>query len=639
MSSPDRLCYHAESELKLIGRVLYLTNDSNHVRRQLNGEDLGPFPVSELASGVSTDEIIPARHCLSFDDDYLAEHCLTGFRGGVINAGDIKKGGFNLIVGGPSFGQGSAREHAPLSMKVAGIRYVAGFPIESIFHKNCDNLNLICIDDPEMLEGFITGKSLNLDSVLMNFDEIGASIVRSGGLLQFLGKKAKGEIKIPPIEMGIRPMNAVEKIILRHLMSAGGEQASAVRPGDVGFVSCDLRYGYEIMTPISEKVAVEAFGESFPVNNPEDILLFEDHTMLLGRRIGQSREEWDEQAGFVGKLLASQRRFAKERGIVLPDPKVGICHNVVAKERALPGQLIVGTDSHTPSQGALGAFAFGIGATEMAGAWISNEVRVNVPQAWRFVFSGRLNEGVYGKDVMLYINSHFGVPQGEAVDRAFVYQGAGLETMDFDDHFVLANMVAEAGAIAGFVEPNEVTVRYLMARRNLTRKQIERYFVRSDKNALFEKSINIDLSTVPEMVALPGSPRSGVPISEIDGQEIDVVYIGSCTGGNMKDIEAFLDGLDGKSVKIPTYLQLNAFSERIEAEKKGYINILENAGVAILVPGCGDCCNLGFGIAEKGQKIASNTNRNYEGRMGPGDVYLVNSKRSGLIAREGKITA
>lgn len=635
--SPDRLKNSSESELKLSGRVLYLTKDPNLIRRQLDGEDLGSFPLSELAQGISTDEIIPARHCLSFDNDYLADHCLTGFRTGVIKQSDVKNGRFALIVGGSSFGEGSAREHAPLSIKAAGIQYVAGFPIESIFRKNSQNINLLCIDSEKDVEALLNSRPLTIEDLITDSDEISAQIIRNGGLLKFLDRKARGEAYVSPIETRARPMNAIEKIISMHIKTVNSQTITAVQPGDVGFPFVDLRYGYEIMTPISEKVAVEAFGPDFPIANSKSIVFFEDHTVLLGQRRGQDPKEWDQQARFVGKLLAAQRRLAKERFIELPPANVGICHNVIAKERALPGQIIVGTDSHTPSQGALGAFAFGIGATEMAGAWVSNEVRVKIPQVWRFNFSGKLNEGTYGKDVMLYIISRFGIPEGEAVDKAFIYQGEGLESMDFDDHFVLANMVAEAGAIAGFVEPNEVTVQYLMSKRNLARDQIEKHFVRSDEYAIFEKSFDIDLSTIPEMVALPGNPRNGVPVSELNGLEIDVVYVGSCTGGNMKDIQAFLKGLDGRSVKIPTYLQLNALSEKIEAEKKGYIKLLEEAGVIILGPGCGDCCNLGFGIAEKGQKVASNTNRNYENRMGPPEVFILNSERAGRIAAEGKI--
>ncbi len=637
--SPDRLKTNPEAELKLHGRILYLTEDPALVRRQLDGENLTNVPLSELAKGVSTDAIIPARHCLSLDNDYLAEYCLTGWKKGFIKPGEIRNGGFDMIVAGPSFGEGSAREHAPISLKATGIRYVAGFPFESIFRKNSDNLNLICIDDPEMLETFLSDKSIDLNSLLKNSDVISAAIVKSGGLLQFLVRKAKGEVRISPIETKPRLMNAVEKIILNHLKVTNRNAPEAVKPGDVGFISSDLRYSYEIMTPVAEKAAMEAFGPDFPIADSSSIVFFEDHTALLEQRKGQKKEEWDEQARFVGKLLATQRRLAKDRGIELPPANAGICHNVIAKERALPGQVIVGTDSHTPSQGALGAFAFGVGATEMAGAWVSNAVRVNVPEAWRFKFTGKLNEGIYGKDVMLYIISRYGIPQGEAVEKAFIYQGEGLESMDFDDHFVLANMVAEAGAIAGFVEPNEVTIRYLMENRGLSRDQVERHFVRSDQDATYEKSFDIDLSIVPEMIAMPGSPRRGVPVFELNGQEFDVVYVGSCTGGNMKDIEAFLRGLDGGKVKIPTYLQLNALTERKEAEKRGYIKFLLEAGVQILEPGCGDCANLGFGIAEKGQRVASNTNRNYENRMGPPDVFLVNSKRAGLIARYGNIAA
>jgi len=633
--SPEKLSQNSEGELRLQGRVLYLTKDPDLVRRQLDGEDIPRVPISELYSA-STDTMIPARDCLSFDDQYLGDHCLVNHPG--IEIGDVKRGRVDLLVDGVSSGQGSSREHAPIALKAAGIRYVAGFPLETTFRKNCENIGLICIESEEVLDQLLAGRSVDLEELLVNYDPISAEIVRSGGLLRFLGKKTKGEVSIPPIETEARPMNAIEKIILVHLLPVSGYVSQAVKPGDAGFVRCDLRYGYEIMTPISEKAALEAYGQRFPIEDKKSIVLFSDHTALTGRRKGQTKKEWEKEYLMIGKLLAAQRRLAIERDLTLLDPRVGICHNVIAKEYALPGEVEIGTDSHTPSQGALGAFAFGIGATEMAGAWINNEVRVSVPDVWRFRFSGKLNEGIYGKDVMLYIISRHGIPEGEAVNKAFIYQGEGLETMDFDDHFVLANMVAEAGAIAGFVEPNEVTIQYLVDNRGLTREEIEKHIVRSDdEDSVFGKTFDIDLSLIPEMIALPGNPRKGVPVSELDGVGIDIVYVGSCTGGNMKDVEVFLEALGGERVKIPTYLQLNALSERVEAEKKGYIKLLEKAGITILDSGCGDCCNLGFGIAEEGQRIASNTNRNYENRMGPADVYLVDSKRAGLIARDGKI--
>lgn len=634
--SPETLdrrpSFNPESEVTLKGRILWLTKDPELLRQQLEGRNIDFAPQEELADKVSTDEIIPSRYCFYFTEEELGEFTLTGFRGDVIKPGDVKRGNFDLVIAGPSFGCGSSREHAPISLKGAGINFVAATPIERIFLANSQNQGLYPIENQRTLEELLETRRINREKIGASYDLISQDIIRFGGLLPYLKARMESRVSVPEIKTPSHPMTMVEKIIAAHMVTDGKIGVEAVKPGDAGFVKADFMYGYELSTPLGETALVEAFGKNYKIIQPELIALFEDHTALLEAKTLEMQRQ-------VLKLISAQRQFAQKYSIQRYPPNSGICHNVVVENHALPGQVILGTDSHTCSAGVVGALANGIGATEMAGAFLTNDARITVPTTLRFNFKNQLKEGVMAKDIMLYILAHEKVKNGGAVGRIFEYGGESLNNLSFDELFVLPNMAVEGGAYIGIVEPNEVILNYLLSQHpKIGSRELESITQKSDEGAEFEEVFEISLADIPFMVATPGDPRNGVPLEEVYDTKTDVVYIGSCTGGKLEDLKIVAQILEGRKVKVPTYAQASSLTIRSKAEKMGLISIIKESGATIIDSGCGDCCNLGFGITEPGGTVVSDTNRNFPGRMGNNNVFLVSPAVAAASAIAGKLT-
>jgi len=623
-----------KKEIKLSGRVLFLTRDPDLLRQQIKGLDLVNISFDQLLENISTDEITPSRSCaFETDPQKLGEFALTGLRGGVIKTGDLKKGNFEAIVAGRSFGCGSSREHAPLALIGAGIKFIAAEQIERIFLQNSHNQGLFTIqENPDLVAKLLKHKSIDLNEFTKNEDPITQEIICRGGLLPYLKARLEGKARLPTIETGCRPMTMAEKIIAANIVNPDGSiGVRTVKPGDSSFIKADFRYSYELSTPLGESMLQMVFNEEdIEVKDPQSIALFQDHLALF-ENTGDPR--------LVLEIVRKQKTFARRHGLKVYEPKDGICHNVMAERHALPGQVIFGTDSHTCSLGAVGALALGIGATEMAGAWLTGDCRIKVPPTWRFNFYGELAENITAKDVMLSILSQPPVRQGKAVSRVFEFAGYGLENWPFDELFVLANMSVEGGAATGIVEPNQAVFKHLVVQHHLEAEKLASMTVKSDLDAEFEEVIEINLSKIKPMVALPGDPRNGVPLKEVAGVKPDAVYVGSCTGGKLEDLQQFARIVKGRKVQVPTYIQANSLSTRKLAERLGLIETFREAGVVILEPGCGDCCDLGIGIAKEGQTIVSDTNRNFPGRMGPAEVYLVNPAVAAATAIAGEITS
>lgn len=628
-----------ERVLTLRGRTLWLTEDPQLLRKQLDGSTFDFIPQDQLAANVSTDEIIPSEYCFYFTPEELGDFALTGFRNNVVQPGDIKRGKFDIIVAGSLFGGGSAREHAPLSLRGAGIRFIAGNLMERIFLANSQNQGLYPITSSDILEKLLEERSISLNRLVEGLDQISADIVLQGGLLPYLQAKSEGRVVSPEIKTDPRrPMTMTEKIVARHwIMEDKNSSLLAVKPGDTGFIKPDFTYSYEIMTPLVEAILEKQFGQDFHIVNKENIALFEDHLVLYQPK-AKLEEQRNLQALHASRLITSQRRFARNNEICRYNPDVGICHNVVSERHVLPGEVVSATDSHTCSQGAVGAFAIGVGATDMAGTWITGDVRVTVPKTWRFNFNGRLGEKVMTKDIMLYIFSKPEFKKGNAVGKVLEFSGKGLEALSFDELFVMPNMAVDGGAFTGIVEPNNVVINFLLSNHpELSRQQIKNMILKSDEDAEFDEIFDIDLSEISPMAALPGNPKNGVPLDDVRGIRPDVIYIGSCTGGKFEDLERVASSLKGQKVKIPTFVQANSILTRLKAQREGIIDIIINSGAELIDPGCGDCCNLGQGIASEGELILSDTNRNFPGRMGKANVILVNPQVAAEAAVNGFI--
>ena len=323
-----------------------------------------------------------------------------------------------------------------------------------------------------------------------------------------------------------------------------------------------------------------------------------------------------------------------------------ICHNAVVEDIALPGQLVIGTDSHTCMAGVLGCFAFGVGSTDMANAWYTKDIRIRVPEVVRFVLRGRKRDDVSAKDVMLVILATDYMKEGRGIGQVLEFAGDGLKDWPIDERATLTNMAVEAGGFTGIIEPDEVTLRYLKRMRGLSEEEIRKGFLRSDDDAEYAARFEIDLSEIRPMVATPGDPRNGIRVSELgEPVRVDIAYGGSCTGGKMADMDMYAAVLkraieQGRRVAPGVHLYLQFGSQKIKeyARSRGYIEIFERAGAELIDPSCGACINAGPGASKSPDQVTvSAQNRNFPGRSGPGKVYLASPFVVAASAIAGRI--
>jgi 3-isopropylmalate/(R)-2-methylmalate dehydratase large subunit len=318
----------------------------------------------------------------------------------------------------------------------------------------------------------------------------------------------------------------------------------------------------------------------------------------------------------------------------------------VVEDIALPGQLVIGTDSHTCMAGVLGCFAFGVGSTDMANAWYTKDIRIKVPETVRFVLTGQKRADVSAKDVMLKILSTDYMKEGKGIGQVLEFAGEGLAEMSIDERATLTNMAVEAGGTTGIIEPDEVTLEYLVSSRGLDAEVIREGFLKSDADAEYAATFEINLEEIRPMVATPGDPRNGINISDLAEEvKIDAAYGGSCTGGKMADMDMYAAVLkraveQGKRVAPGVHLYLQFGSQKIKqyARECGYIEIFERAGAELIDPSCGACINAGPGASKTAETVTvSAQNRNFPGRSGPGKVYLASPYVVAASAIAGRI--
>ncbi|MEO6600293.1 MAG: aconitase family protein [Polyangiaceae bacterium] len=648
------------SSVRLSGRVLYLTEDAALLRRQLAGETLRFDPERPLLSNISTDELTPAWACYYYDQT-LARYCLVGLRGGVVERDAVLRGGFQVIVSGASKGCGSSRETAPYAELSCGVRVVFAPSFEKIYLQNCQNIGLLTSSDFSLLQRLESGEVLELSAFSARLSPISRAIVEAGGLFRYNAARLRGETSPELPVRAPRPMTLTEKILATHAVRDAAHDAlglEAVAPGDALFARADLRFSHEYVTPMADALFRAGFGEQEKVADPDSLVLFRDHLTFLEsvmppahRALGlveQSRE-----------LVTVQRAFAERHGVRLfgeverdgqAAGSEAICHNKVIEDLALPGELVIGTDSHTCMAGVLGCLAFGVGSTDMANAWLTRDVRVDVPESVRVRLSGALAPDVCAKDVMLCLLARPEIRDGGAVGKVLEFSGPGLLGLSLGERATLTNMAVEAGAFTGIIAADEVVVSYLMSARGLDRASLERKIVRADPAASYAFTIELELSAVPIMVAVPSDPRSGIPLAELEqrvGSEvrIDIAYGGSCTGGKTSDMDLYAavirEALDRGLRVAPGvlfYLQFGSQSVRRYAAERGYIELFERVGASLLDPSCGACIRAGPGTSSSADQVTvSAVNRNFPGRSGPGRVYLASPRVIAASAIAGKI--
>ena len=631
------------SEVHLRGRILFLTDDPALIRAQLDGTDLEGTPAPEdLVDNISTDEITPGWVCFYYDET-LGHYSLVGLRGETIKPGDLAGGGFDVVVSGLSKGCGSSRETAPYSELWAGVKLVIARSIEKIYGQNSQNIGLLTSNDFGLIDRIRAGETIPLDEFTAGLDPIGAEIVRFGGLFNYNKARLAGQVAPPTVETPARPMTVAEKIIASKAVAdaaTGRLGIPGVKPGDALFVRSEIRFSHDYTTAMSEALLVKALGADAKVTDPESVFAFRDHLTFLGDVMPESRKK----LGLLDKadhLAVVQKDFAERQGVRLYDEVVNpdgtkgseaICHNAVLEDLALPGQVVVGTDSHTCTAGALGCFAFGVGSTDMANSWYTKDVRVRVPETVRFELVGEPSSDITAKDVMLYILATPYIRESKAIGQVLEFGGPGLAHLNFDERATLTNMAVEAGATTGIVEPDGVVTDYLLENRpGLTREAIEAGFQTSDPGAEYAARFEIDLGAIAPMVATPGDPRNGLQVTDLAEEvAIDIAYGGSCTGGKKTDMDLYAQVLReavarGRTVApgVEAYIQFGSQKIKEYAREQGYIDLFAAAGVQMIDPSCGACINAGPGVSDTSEKVSvSAINRNFPGRSGPGDVYL-----------------
>ncbi|MEM1530175.1 MAG: homoaconitase large subunit [Candidatus Bathyarchaeia archaeon] len=330
------------------------------------------------------------------------------------------------------------------------------------------------------------------------------------------------------------------------------------------------------------------------------------------------------------------REFAQSHGVRLYDVGSGICHQLMVESGLVyPGALVVGADSHTCTYGALGAFATGIGSTEMAAVFMSGKLWFKVPETLRIEVSGSLPPMVLSKDVILKIIGMVGADG--ATYKAVEFCGPTIKSMSVDGRLTLCNMAVEMGAKTGIIEPDEKITDFL--RRLGINEGLN---LRSDEDAEFSGEMSLDVSDLEPQVSCPHSVDNVKSVSDVEGIEIDQVFLGSCTNGRVDDLRVAAEILKGKSIKRGVRMIVAPASRSIylQALKEGLIEIFVRAGCTVCNPGCGPCAGAHQGILAPNEVCLSTSNRNFIGRMGSADaeIYLASPATAAVSALDGKIT-
>ena len=597
---------------------------------------------SPLRDDISTDEITPVA-ILSHYDDKLARYAHTGFKVGnelPIGVNAIFNSGIEVIVAGNRYGKGSSREHSPASEKLAGVKLVIARSFERLYRQNADNIGLLTSTDFGLVDRIAAGEEITLDELVADRDALAQAILKSGGLLRF-GQAHLTSVAVAPTPKANHGQTYFEKIIARHALVTPwtSTQNTAATTGSGTFVRADWRFIHEYYTGMAAYMLHSTFGKPLTLQAPESIIVFEDHTSYVGSSPAHLK------GGLVPNVMAmcqAQRDFTNDYGLrfhrTLTDEEAalddgsnvaGISHAMMAEHYALPGQVVVGTDSHTPHSGALGCVAFGVGTTDMANAFVTGAVRMTVPQMLKIELNGPLASGITAKDIVLHLLAREDIKAGVGVGKVFEFTGSAIASLSIDERATLTNMTAELGGLTGIVAPDAQTQAFLRERRGVD--FVIEPWMHSDIDAHFDSIIIIDCAGLTPMVASPGDPGNGLALSQLkESVKVDIAYGGSCTAGKREDFDhyhavlawAVQHGLSvPKHVKL--YLQYGTTAVRNYCIAQGYDKTFAQVGAQILQPSCGACANCGPGSSsEAGQVTISAINRNFPGRSGPGQVWL-----------------
>ena len=619
----------------------------------LRMEDLS---VDDLLDDINTDVMTPAWVCFDHDPAILAENAYAGLLhegSRVFEPRALIDGGFEVIVSGHRKGTGSSRETAAQCERWSGIRIIIAASFAPIHERNNINLGQL-MGDHAMLERLQNGESIELGEFTGKYDPVTKLIVENGGIFPFAKRMKAGDVELPVVSNEPVPMTMAEKMISNKLLGQDGIRGY-VKPGDAVLAQVDGGYSHEFTTAQVHNFLAAEYGEDYSLPNPPKFAVFEDHLLYAtgGARFAKFEDK-------IQTLRDLQVAFQQHTGVrdysAVNGVSPGICHQVAREEFIDVGDFIQATDSHTCMGGASNALTYGVGSTEYANLVHNQFAFVKVPESIRFDLVGSLDPGCTAKDVILHILWKYAA-QSDTLDRSMEFGGPGLASLSMDERATLCNMATECSAKTGICEPDDLTVEWLMARRDdLTENEIRSAFVLPDENAVYHGGVHtIDLSAIRPMVAHPGDPDAGIPsdptngayIEDLGDVEVDIAYAGSCTAGKDDDFayyamvtQAALDAGLTVAKDVDCYIQFGSKAVKDLSERNGWSELFERAGVKLIDPGCGACIGAGPGVSDlEDQVTVSAINRNFQGRSGPGKLYLASPLTVMASAFTGKITA
>lgn len=400
---------------------------------------------------------------------------------------------------------------------------------------------------------------------------------------------------------------------------------------------------------MSQKAGKDVSAGAIVSVEPDYVMSHDNAAAISGtfKKIGVSRVKYPERVVIIldHEVPAPKessatnhkeiRAFVAEQEIPnFFDVNHGICHQVFVEQGfAMPGKLIVGSDSHTTTYGALGAFSAGIGRSEVAAIWATGELWFQVPETMKIVINGDMPDYLTPKDIVLYIIGQIKADGGDY--KSVEFTGEAIKNMSIGDRMVFSNMAAEMGAKNGYIPADDKTLEFL---KGIARTEFEPLY--SDEDANFVQTLEFDLSEIGPSVAKPHTVDNYAPIDEVKGTKIDQALIGTCTNGRLSDLEAAASLLKGKKVKARTLVIPASWGVYKEAMQKGLLEVFIDAGAMVLNPGCGPCLGAHQGVMAPGEVTFSTANRNFKGRMGcrEAEIYLGSPLSVAASAIEGEIT-
>lgn len=570
---------------------------------------------------VDTDQIIASQYLLFPTIDEMKSHTFESLDSDFASA--VKPGDF--VVADDNFGCGSSREQAPSVLKALGVKAVIAKSFARIFYRNAINIGLPVIVCKELHDEVNAGDEceLSLEDGIITVNgntytctKLPAkmqAILNQGGLIASLNDEAE-ESESVAVTAGEAKhgMTIAEKIIAR---AAG---LSQVKAGDIATVTLDRLMSNDGTTHLT-------IGMYEKLKNPhiadkDKLVWIVDHNIPSDSP----------------KTAASQKKmrdFAKANDIKFYEGE-GVCHQVMMENHVVPGELIFGADSHTCAYGALGAFGTGVGCTDYLYAMVTGTSWVMVPGTLRFNLKGKLNDGVYARDLILSIIGKIGA--NGANYKAMEFAGEGLHSLSMADRISICNLCVEAGAKTALMEVDDVAMDYLKEHG----REPKACFT-SDDDAVFEQVYDIDLSTIQPIVAKPHFVDNVVPAKESLGVKIDEAFLGSCNNGRIEDLRVGAAIIKGKKVapKVRFLVVPASRSVYLQAMKEGLLDIFMDAGAIVMNPNCSVCWGSCQGVIGEGETLISTGTRNFKGRAGHKDsfVYLASAATVTASAIKGEI--